>query len=118
LRPVDRDPGYLLKARQQIRDQRELVRVDLRDPNVAEVIDRGSETDRVDVRARAGFELPRKLVPLSELHRDAADHVAAVQERTHLLEYLRATPEAARPGRREQLLAAGRPQGRRHVQHV
>src|SRR5207302_390381 len=86
--------------------------------DVAQIIDGRSERDRVDVRARTRFELPRKLVPFGELHRNAADHVTAVKERTHLLEYFRATPQAARARRREHLVAAERYEVRAEVLHV
>ena len=92
--------------------------VDALEADVGQVIDRRSESDRVDVRTRPGLELPRQLVPLGHRDRHAADHVAAVEEWPHLLEKSRPSPHRTRPGRREHLVAAEHQEIRAKSLHV
>src|SRR5438132_832623 len=99
-RSVHRHPRDLRQARQEVADEGELVLVDLFDPDGPEVVDRRAESDRIDVGARARLELPRQLVPLGHRDRYPGDHVAAVEERAHLLEERRTSPDNARARRR------------------
>src|SRR5437868_10041425 len=80
--------------------------MDALEPDLSEVVDRRTQADRVDVRARPRFELPGQLVPLGHRDGDATDHVAAVEERTHPLEDRGPSPDHARAGRREHLVPA------------
>ena len=64
------------------------------------VVDGGAEADRLGDRLRARFELPRHVVGGEAVEADVADHLAAAEERRHLLEQRLARPErtdAARP---------------------
>ena len=94
------------QLRQRVRDERTLVLVDLVHADGLQVVDGRPEPDRVDVRRRAGLELPGQLVPGRKIDRDAGDHVAAVQERPHLLQDRGAAPHDTGAGRGEHLVAA------------
>ena len=75
------------------------MRLDRREADVEDVVDRCTEADRLGDRRRARLELVRELVPRRALHGDGADHLAAEIERRHRLEQLAAAPERADPAR-------------------
>ena len=58
--------------------------VDVVHAEVAEVVDRGAETDGLDDRRGAGLELVRDAGVRRPLHRDGLDHLAAAEERRQL----------------------------------
>ena len=69
-----------------------------------EVVDRGAESDHLDDRRRARFELPRDLLRHPAVEADVEDHLAAAEERRHLLEQLFARPQRADAGRAAHLV--------------
>jgi hypothetical protein len=81
-----------------------LLRLDRVEPDLLQVVDRGTEPDRLGERRRARLELagssPRRL-----LVADRADHVPAEQERLHVEQELRPAPEEADAARAEHLVA-------------
>ena len=72
------------------------------------VVDRRAESDRLDDRLGAGLELPRHVVRGEAVEAHVADHLAAAEERRHLLEQLPAGPERADPGRAAHLVRGER----------
>src|ERR671930_1251676 len=90
---VEHDPGDLSEALERDRRELLLVRLDRLDPDRGQVVDRGSEPDRLGDRHGAGLELVRDLAPGCLLETDLADHVATEVEGLHRLEELAAAPE-------------------------
>ena len=72
------------------------------------VVDRGAEADRLGDRLRAGLELPRDVVGGEAVEAHVADHLAAAEERRHLLEQLLAGPQRADPARAAHLVRGER----------
>jgi hypothetical protein len=77
-------------------------------PSADEVVDRGCRARRPRRHRGARLELPRQLVPRRALEVDRGDHVAARQERLHLLEQLAAAVQHADARRPERLVARPR----------
>ena len=86
--PTTRRPSHLGEPFEHVRGERALVRAHALHPELVEVVDRGAQADRLRDRRRAGLELPRQLVPGGALEVHGGDHVAAGEERRHLLEEL------------------------------
>src|SRR4029079_9579591 len=84
-----------LQLRERVVEKVALVALDRLEPDLAEVVDRRAEPDRLRDRSGAGLELVRELVPRRPLDRDLADHVAAELEWRHRLEVVGAPPEDA-----------------------
>ena len=81
---------------QRVGDQLALMRADRVHPQVAEILRRDSEPDRVADRGGSSFELPWNVVEVAPPQVDLADHLAAGEERRHRLEELPARPERPR----------------------
>ena len=86
--PTTRSPGTSASALEHVRGQRALVRAHALHAELRQVVDGRAQADRLGDRRRAGLELVRQLVPADRLEVDRGDHVAAGQERLHLLEQL------------------------------
>ena len=76
--------------------------------DLGQPVDRGPEPDRLGDLRRAGLELPRQLDPGGRVALDLLDHVAAADERRHLLEQLEPAVQHADPGRPVRLVAGPR----------
>ena len=79
--------------------------VDRVETDVAEVVDGGTEADRLDDRRGAGLEAVRRLGVRRARHGDRLDHLAAAVEGRELVEQLLATPQHADARRAADLVA-------------
>ena len=98
--PQVRDARDLGELVERVGDELVLVLLDRLEPDLLEVVDRGAEADGLRHRRGARLELVRQLAPRRLVLADAADHVAADQERLHREQQLGLAPEeadAARP---------------------
>src|SRR5215469_5756402 len=86
------------QRRQGLAEQLLLVRPDGVRPHLGEVVDRRAKADRLRDRHRAGLELVRRRRERRPVHPDALDHLAATEERRHLLEQGAPRPQHADPG--------------------
>ena len=73
-----------------------------------EVVDGRPEADGLGDRLGAGLELPRDVVGREAVEAHVADHLAAAEERRHLLEQRLAGPERADAGRAAHLVGGER----------
>ena len=103
--PSTVSPGTVASALERVGGDRLLVRVHGVHADVAEVVHRGAEADRLDDRRGAGLELVRDGGVRRPLHRDGLDHLAAAEERRQLVEHLAPAPEHADAGRADALVA-------------
>ena len=98
-RAMNREAGDLAQPGERLADEPELVLADPLDPERGDPVDRGAEADRLGDLRGARLELPRQVGPGRLVGRDGPDHVAAADERRHLLEQLAAAVQHADPGR-------------------
>src|SRR5205085_6962300 len=87
--------GDVSETLERVDQQLAFVLLDRVDADVADVVDSGSEADRLRDRLCPRLELERDLTPGCLLQLDLADHVAAEVEGSHRLEQLPASPERA-----------------------
>src|SRR3569833_4114865 len=82
----------LAQLRERVLEQLVLVRVDLLETDVADVVDRRRQTGRLGDRHRAGLELVRRRSVRRTFHRHGLDHLTAAEERRERLQQLAASP--------------------------
>ena len=114
----DAQAGHFRQAGEQVRGQRFLVPAHALHPEGAQVLDRHAQPDRLGDRRGAGLELVRQLVPRGAVEVHRGDHVAAGEERRHLLQQLGAAVQHADPGRPHRLVAGPRVEVGSHRGHV
>ena len=104
VRSVDRDMRVLLHFLKEKRRQSKLLLLNVVEADLADIVDRGPESDSARRVDRPGLEFVRKLRVCRGIARHILDHLSACEERRHLIEQLLFSIENANSHRRKQLM--------------